>query len=99
LPNCWRPIFLVLLKLHGCQVDLPNCWSCSKQRNSVNPFCCQYELRLWSSKWIKLFDQSKWWSHGKFNVMEIGSPNDTNWQQYCQTLLLKCEKTFDMLWT
>jgi hypothetical protein len=29
LPNCWRPIFLVLLKLYGCQVGLPNCWSCS----------------------------------------------------------------------
>jgi hypothetical protein len=21
--------FLVLLKLDGCQIDLPNCWSCS----------------------------------------------------------------------
>jgi hypothetical protein len=29
LPNCWRPIFLVLLKLYRCQVGLPNCWSCS----------------------------------------------------------------------
>jgi hypothetical protein len=28
LPNCWRPIFLVLPKFHGCQVGLPNCWSC-----------------------------------------------------------------------
>jgi hypothetical protein len=28
-PNCWRPIFLVLSKLDGCQVDLPNYWSCS----------------------------------------------------------------------
>jgi hypothetical protein len=27
LPSCWRLIFLVLLKLDGCQVDLPNCWS------------------------------------------------------------------------
>jgi hypothetical protein len=31
LPNCWRPIFLVLSKLDGCQVDLPNCWSYSKK--------------------------------------------------------------------
>jgi hypothetical protein len=30
LPNCWRPIFLVLPKLDRCQIDLPNCWSCSK---------------------------------------------------------------------
>jgi hypothetical protein len=30
LPNYWRSIFLVLPKLYGCQVDLPNCWSCSK---------------------------------------------------------------------
>jgi hypothetical protein len=30
LPNCWRPIFLVLPKLYGCQVGLSNCWSCSK---------------------------------------------------------------------
>jgi hypothetical protein len=30
LQNCWRPIFLVLPKLDGCQVSLPNCWSCSK---------------------------------------------------------------------
>jgi hypothetical protein len=29
LPNCWRPIFLVLPKLNGCQVDLPNYWSYS----------------------------------------------------------------------
>jgi hypothetical protein len=29
LPNCWRPIFLILPKLNGCQVDLPNYWSCS----------------------------------------------------------------------
>jgi hypothetical protein len=29
LPNCWRPIFLVLPKLYGCQVGLLNCWSCS----------------------------------------------------------------------
>jgi hypothetical protein len=25
LPNYWRAIFLVLPKLYGCQVDLPNC--------------------------------------------------------------------------
>jgi hypothetical protein len=31
LPNCWRPIFLILPKLYGCQVGLPNCWSCSKR--------------------------------------------------------------------
>jgi hypothetical protein len=31
LPNCWRPIFLVLSKLDGCQINLPNCWSCSNQ--------------------------------------------------------------------
>jgi hypothetical protein len=31
LPNCWRPIFLVLPKLYGCQVGLPNFWSCSKK--------------------------------------------------------------------
>jgi hypothetical protein len=30
LPNCWRPIFLVLPKLYGCQVGLTNCWSCSE---------------------------------------------------------------------
>jgi hypothetical protein len=30
LPNCWRPIFLVLPKLYGCQVGLSNCWSCFK---------------------------------------------------------------------
>jgi hypothetical protein len=30
LPNCWRPFFLVLAKLDGFQVDLTNCWSCSK---------------------------------------------------------------------
>jgi hypothetical protein len=30
LPKCWRPIFLVLPKLYGCQIGLPNCWSCSK---------------------------------------------------------------------
>jgi hypothetical protein len=35
LPNCWRPIFLVLPKLDGCQVDLPNCWSCSNTRFSL----------------------------------------------------------------
>jgi hypothetical protein len=29
LPNYWRPIFLVLPKLDGCQVGLSNCWSCS----------------------------------------------------------------------
>jgi hypothetical protein len=29
LPNCWRPIFLVLPKLYGCQVSWPNCWRCS----------------------------------------------------------------------
>jgi hypothetical protein len=29
LPNCWGAIFLVLPKLDGCQVDLPNCLSCS----------------------------------------------------------------------
>jgi hypothetical protein len=29
LPNCWRPIFLVLPKLDGCQVDLSNRWSFS----------------------------------------------------------------------
>jgi hypothetical protein len=28
LPNCWRPIFLVLPKLNGCQVGPPNSWSC-----------------------------------------------------------------------
>jgi hypothetical protein len=32
LPNCWRPIFLVLPKLYRCQVGLPNCWSCSNRR-------------------------------------------------------------------
>jgi hypothetical protein len=43
LPNCWRPIFLVLPKLYGCQVGLPNCWSCSKgcefrvNQNRSNP--------------------------------------------------------------
>jgi hypothetical protein len=31
VPNCWRPIFLVLPKLYGCQVGLPNFWSCSKK--------------------------------------------------------------------
>jgi hypothetical protein len=30
LPNGWSPIFLVLPKLDRCQVDLPNCLSCSK---------------------------------------------------------------------
>jgi hypothetical protein len=30
LTNCWMLIFLVLPKLYGCQVGLPNCWSCSK---------------------------------------------------------------------
>jgi hypothetical protein len=34
LPNCWRVIFLVLPKLDGCQVDLPNCWSCSNPRGN-----------------------------------------------------------------
>jgi hypothetical protein len=29
LPNCWSPIFFFLPKLDGCQVGLPNCWSCS----------------------------------------------------------------------
>jgi hypothetical protein len=29
LPNCRRPIFLVLPKSYGCQVGLPNCWSYS----------------------------------------------------------------------
>jgi hypothetical protein len=38
LPNCWRPIFLVLPKLHGCQVGLPNCWSCSKKRVHLQQF-------------------------------------------------------------
>jgi hypothetical protein len=35
LPNCWRIIFLVLPKLYGCQVGLPNCWSCSKDPAST----------------------------------------------------------------
>jgi hypothetical protein len=35
LPNCWRPIFLVLPKLDGCQIDLPNYWSCSKRPSSI----------------------------------------------------------------
>jgi hypothetical protein len=35
LSNCWRPIFLVLPKLDGCQVDLPNGWSCSQVPNRV----------------------------------------------------------------
>jgi hypothetical protein len=30
LPNCWRPIFLILPKLDGCQVGFPNSWSCSE---------------------------------------------------------------------
>jgi hypothetical protein len=29
-PDPVSAIFLVLPKLDGCQVDLPNCWSCSK---------------------------------------------------------------------
>jgi hypothetical protein len=29
LSNSYMLFFLVLLKLDGCQVDLPNCWSCS----------------------------------------------------------------------
>jgi hypothetical protein len=33
LPNCWRPIFLVLPKLYRCQVGLPNCWSCSNDQS------------------------------------------------------------------
>jgi hypothetical protein len=34
LPNCWRPFFLVLPKLDGFQIDLPNCWSCSNVPNT-----------------------------------------------------------------
>jgi hypothetical protein len=29
LPNCWRLIFHVLLKLDGCQAKIANCWSWS----------------------------------------------------------------------
>jgi hypothetical protein len=44
LPNCWRPIFLVFPKLDRCQVDLPNCWSCSKQGLKCDGV---HELRQW----------------------------------------------------
>jgi hypothetical protein len=38
LPNCWRPFFLVLPKLDGCQVDLPNYWSCSKMSHGKSSY-------------------------------------------------------------
>jgi hypothetical protein len=43
LPNCWRPIFLVLPKSDGCQVGLANCWSCYIYWNSgtiIKISCC-----------------------------------------------------------
>jgi hypothetical protein len=46
LPNCWRPIFLVLLKLDGCQVDLPNCWNCSKYIFATGAACGKF-LQSW----------------------------------------------------
>jgi hypothetical protein len=36
LPNYWRVIFLVLPKLDGCQIDLPNCWSCQNYRKQLD---------------------------------------------------------------
>jgi len=30
LPNCWRSIFNVFAKNQRWQLDLPNCWKCSK---------------------------------------------------------------------
>jgi hypothetical protein len=44
LPNCWRPIFLILSKLDRCQVDLPNCWSYSK--------AAKKEHFAWSQPWF-----------------------------------------------
>jgi hypothetical protein len=47
LTNCWRPIFLVLPKLDGCQVDLPNCWSCSSDLGMVLHSHKFESLRSW----------------------------------------------------
>jgi hypothetical protein len=38
LPNCCRPIFLVLPKLYEWQVDLSNCWSCSDSSCAISNY-------------------------------------------------------------
>jgi hypothetical protein len=45
LPNCWSLFFLVLPKLDGCQVCIPNCWSCSDGRISLVRFVLDYHFQ------------------------------------------------------
>jgi hypothetical protein len=79
LPNCWRPIFLVLPKLDGCQVDLSNCWSCSNFLRGTcgyAPYFFSFVLRVkfHNMRFKTMFSVCvKSWKENNFS--NLGTPN------------------------
>jgi hypothetical protein len=60
LPNCWRPIFLVLPKLYGCQVGLPKCITLKGLKSFFMSFSLPIPFLVVSELLFSRYDQWEW---------------------------------------